>query len=227
MNALVEGLGSRVFGGALLVLVFEGSAAETEADARRARQLLEARGARYEGEGPARKWLAHRYSVSYRQAPVFAGGAFSDTMEVAASWDKLGALYDGVRRALGSTVFVMAHFSHAYPDGCCIYFSFAGSAPRSAAKGEWDKSCEAVYDRTWRAALAAAVDAGGTLAHHHGVGRSKAPKLAAELGSTGISAGLAAKRAFDPKGILNPGALFPPISPSPTLARAGAVGDET
>jgi alkyldihydroxyacetonephosphate synthase len=226
MNALVEGLGSRVFGGALLVLVFEGSAAETEADARRARQLLEARGARYEGEGPARKWLAHRYSVSYRQAPVFAGGAFSDTMEVAASWDKLGALYDGVRRALGSTVFVMAHFSHAYPDGCCIYFSFAGSAPRSAAKGEWDKSCEAVYDRTWRAALAAAVDAGGTLAHHHGVGRSKAPKLAAELGSTGISAGLAAKRAFDPKGILNPGALFPPISPSPTLARAGAFGDE-
>jgi len=227
MNAVVEGLGSRVFGGALLVLVFEGEAAEVDAECALARRRLEARGATYEGEGPARKWLAHRYSVSYRQAPVFASGAFSDTMEVAASWSKLGALYDGVRKALGKSVFVMAHFSHAYPDGCCIYFSFAGSAPRGAGDGGWDAASEAVYDRTWQAALAAAVDAGGTLAHHHGVGRSKAPKLARELGSTGISAARAVKRAFDPNGILNPGALLPPVEPDPYTKRAGAAGGDT
>jgi len=221
MNALVEGMGSQVFGGALLVLVFEGEGGDPDAECALARRMLEGRNARYEGEGPARKWLAHRYSVSYRQAPVFAGGAFSDTMEVAASWSKLGALYDGVRKALGSNVFVMAHFSHAYPDGCCIYFSFAGSAPPGTKDGEWDARSEALYDRTWQAALAAAVSAGGTLAHHHGVGRSKAPKLALELGSTGISSAKAVKRAFDPNGILNPGALFAPITPEPYTKRAG------
>ncbi len=221
LNALVEGLGSRVFGGALLVLVFEGEGDAPGAECAEARRLLEARGARYEGEGPARKWLAHRYSVSYRQAPVFSGGAFSDTMEVAASWSKLGALYDGVRKALGKNVFVMAHFSHAYPDGCCIYFSFAGSAPPGTPEGQWDAACEAVYDRTWRAALTAAVESGATLAHHHGVGRSKAPKLALELGSVGISTAQAVKRAFDPRGILNPGALLPPVAPEPYTPRAG------
>src|SRR6185503_1685100 len=106
------------------------------------------------------KWLLHRYSVSYRQAPVFASGLFVDTMEVAAPWSRLGAVYDGVRRALGAHVFVMAHLSHAYPDGCCIYFSFAGTAATDGAggSGDWDARCETTYDRAWRAALGAAVE---------------------------------------------------------------------
>jgi alkyldihydroxyacetonephosphate synthase len=68
-------------------------------------------GGKPEGEGPARKWFAHRYSVSYRQAPVFASGAFVDTMEVAATWSNLPGLYESVRKALGAHVFVMAHLS--------------------------------------------------------------------------------------------------------------------
>lgn len=218
MNELLEGsFGSALLGGALLVVIFEGEGDGPHRDAEAARALLETMRARYEGEGPARKWLQHRYSVSYRQAPVFAAGLFSDTMEVAAPWSKLGALYDGVRRALGAHVFVMAHLSHAYPDGCCIYFSFAGTA---AAKGEvrsgagWDERCEATYDRAWRAALAAATEAGGTLAHHHGAGRSKAPRLTAEHGEVGMDVVRALMRAFDPKGILNPGNLLPE-APSP------------
>jgi alkyldihydroxyacetonephosphate synthase len=104
---------------------------------------------------------------------------------------------------------VMAHFSHAYPDGCCIYLSFAGSArSRGGNESGWDDESEIVYDRAWRAALRAAVDAGGTLAHHHGVGRSKAPRLLDELG-TGIDVVKALMRAFDPDGILNPGNLIP------------------
>ncbi|HEY6461883.1 MAG TPA: FAD-linked oxidase C-terminal domain-containing protein, partial [Polyangiaceae bacterium] len=99
---------------------------------------------------------------------------------------------------------------HAYPDGCCIYFSFAGTAdPGLVRTLGWDGACEATYDRAWRAALAAAVDAGGTLAHHHGVGRSKAPRLASELGS-GVDVVRALMRAFDPGAILNPGNLLPP-----------------
>ncbi|HVH41303.1 MAG TPA: FAD-linked oxidase C-terminal domain-containing protein, partial [Labilithrix sp.] len=214
INALLEGsFGSAVFGGSLLIVIFEGEGDAPEQDLAIARAMLETTmKARYEGEGPAQKWLLHRYSVSYRQAPVFAAGLFSDTMEVAAPWSKLRGLYDGVRRALGAHVFVMAHLSHAYPDGCCIYFSFAGTAGASEPGREgWDARCEATYDRTWRAALTAAVDAGGTLAHHHGAGRSKAPRLTRELGDVGVDTVKALMRAFDPKGILNPGNLLPDV----------------
>src|SRR4029078_2819365 len=124
-------------------------------------------------EEPARHWLSHRYSVSYRQAPVFMAGAFSDTMEVAAPWSRLRDLYDSVRAALGRHVFVMAHLSHAYPDGCSIYFTFAGSAPTVA-------EAEAKYDAAWRAALDAAVAAGGSLSHHHGDGPRKTLQQGAE-----------------------------------------------
>ncbi len=215
LNELLHSnLAARALGGAMLVVVFEGSGEGPREGIEEARRIVEMRlQGSWEGEGPARRWLEHRYAVSYRQAPVFANGAFVDTMEVAAPWSKLGGLYDAVRRALGEHVFVMAHFSHAYPDGCCIYFSFAGSARSRGRGGEtgWDDESEVVYDRAWRAALKAAVEAGGTLAHHHGVGRSKAPRLPEELG-TGIDVVRSLMRAFDPAGILNPGNLIPPAS---------------
>jgi alkyldihydroxyacetonephosphate synthase len=206
LNKLVDATGSNLLGGAMLVVIFEGTGDEPGRACDRARRLVDSRASKFEGEGPARKWLQHRYSVSYRQAPAYALGAWVDTMEVAAPWSRLGAMYDGVRKALGPYVFVMAHFSHAYPDGCCIYFTFAGSAAPGGG-ADWDVASTTTYDRAWRAALDAVVNAGGSIAHHHGVGRSKAPRLRAELGG-GVDTFLALKRAFDPKGILNPGALL-------------------
>ncbi|WP_437743282.1 FAD-binding protein [Sorangium sp. So ce302] len=201
LNQIVDGVGSRVLRGATLILIFEGTARASADDLARAAAIAERGGARPLGEEPARHWLAHRYSVSYRQAPVFMAGAFSDTMEVAAPWSRLDGLYRAVRGALGRHVFVMAHLSHAYPDGCSIYFTFAGSAPSVAA-------AEAKYDAAWRAALDAAIDAGGTLSHHHGVGRSKAPRLGAELG-LGVDVIHALRGVFDPAGVMNPGNLLP------------------
>jgi alkyldihydroxyacetonephosphate synthase len=206
---LATRIAARALGGAMLVVVFEGTGEGPQRGLDEARRIAGSMGGRWDGEAPARRWLAHRYSVSYRQAPVFAQGAFVDTMEVAARWSRLEALHDGVRRALGEHAFVMAHFSHAYPDGCCIYFSFAGAAdPKLARTIGWDAACQATYDRAWKAALAAAVEAGGTLAHHHGVGRSKAPRLGAELGP-GVDLVRGLMRSFDPDGILNPGNLLP------------------
>ncbi len=206
LNEAVDLLGTRVLKGSRLVLIFEGAAGEGAADLDRASAIALRYNAEPLGEEPARHWLAHRYGVSYRQAPVFMAGAFSDTMEVAATWSRLDALYDSVRAALGRHVFVMAHLSHAYPDGCSIYFTFAGAAPTPA-------EAEAKYDAAWRAALDAAIGAGGTLSHHHGVGRSKAPKLGAELGF-GVNVVHALRGMLDPAGIMNPGNLLPRDPPA-------------
>lgn len=187
-----------------LVLVLEGNDSSVSEDARRARAICQALGGADLGEGPARAWLRNRYHVSYRQPPMFRSGLFVDTMEVSASWSRLHAVYDSVRRALAQHVLVMAHFSHSYPDGASIYFTFAGTehGPHSARQ---------LYDLVWRDALTAALGAGATLSHHHGVGRSKAALLGAELGS-GLHLLRAVKSAWDPNGILNPGALSPPMN---------------
>lgn len=215
LNFLIQAAEGNVLGGATMVLVFEGSSDEVHADSLAATQLALGEGGRALGEGPAQKWFAHRYSVSYRQAPVFRLGAFSDTMEVAAPWSRLGALYDAVREALGEHVLVMAHLSHAYPDGCSIYFTFSGAADSDALAIE-------LYERAWRAALGAAIEAGGTLSHHHGVGRSKAPRLGQELGH-GVELIRRVLSAWDPDGRMNPGNLLPRAD-APVLEPAGSSG---
>jgi alkyldihydroxyacetonephosphate synthase len=69
------------------------------------------------------------------------------------------------------------------------------------------------YDAAWKAALDAAIAAGGTLSHHHGVGRSKAPKLGGELG-LGVDIVHALRGAFDPASVMNPGNLLPREAPA-------------
>jgi alkyldihydroxyacetonephosphate synthase len=208
LNQMIDVLSSRVFRGSMLVLIWEESDAGGDGrdELSIATEIAARFGARPLGEAPARRWLDHRYSVSYRQAPIFMAGAFSDTMEVAAPWSRLGALYEAVREAIGEHAFVMAHLSHAYPDGCSIYFTFVGSSPSIP-------DMERRYDAAWKAALDAAIAAGGTLSHHHGVGRSKAPKLGGELG-LGVDIVHALRGAFDPAGILNPGNLLPREAPA-------------
>jgi alkyldihydroxyacetonephosphate synthase len=215
LNALVDRVGDKAFGGVTLVLVFDGASEEGLADRARAAAIAARNGASELGEAPARHWFAHRYSVSYRQAPIFMAGAFSDTMEVASPWSRLGELYESVRRAMRGHVFVMAHLSHAYPDGCSIYFTFAGSAPTRAL-------AEEKYDAVWRDALSAAIAAGGTLSHHHGVGRSKAPKLGAELGY-GVELVHALRKTLDPSGVLNPGNLLPRASTASERAQTSEI----
>ena len=188
----------------------------------RARAAREPMGGRVGRRGAARRWLAHRYAVSYRQAPVFATARFVDTMEVAARWSRLGALYEGVRRALGEHVFVMAHFSHAYPDGCCIYFSFAGSAdPGLVREPGWDAACAADL----RPRLAGRPRRGGRgRGHALPPPRRRPLQGAAHAGRArpGVDVVRALMRAFDPAGILNPGNLLPPPSSAPAPAPAPA-----
>jgi alkyldihydroxyacetonephosphate synthase len=185
--------------GCLLIVGCEGARPRAEAEARLVFAELERAGAKDLGEEPGHNWLRRRYAVSYNMSKMFAAGAFVDTMEVAATWERLIDLYDGVRAALSRHAFVMAHFSHAYAEGCSIYFTFAGHAPSRAA-------AERKYDALWRDGLAAATRAGGTISHHHGVGLMKGPAMADEHRES-MALYEALKRAFDPDGILNPGKM--------------------
>src|SRR5688500_19436715 len=106
-----------------MILVFEGEPAAARDEAARAESICRlARGTPL-GEGPARAWFRHRYSVSYRQAPLFRGGAFSDTMEVAAPWSRVLGVYEAVRSAVGEHCVVIEQQSHTYPDGYRHFFT--------------------------------------------------------------------------------------------------------
>jgi alkyldihydroxyacetonephosphate synthase len=185
--------------GCRMIIGLEGSRIRTEIEAALTFHELETAGARDKGEDPGWAWLAHRYHVSYRMSPVFRDGAFVDTMEVASSWDRLADLYKSVREAIGQHALVMAHFSHAYADGCSIYFTFASTAPDA-------EGAERIYDAIWRDGLEATTRVGGTISHHHGVGLLKAPYMVGEHREA-MAIFEAAKASLDPDGILNPGKM--------------------
>jgi alkyldihydroxyacetonephosphate synthase len=164
------------------------------------------------GEAPARAWFAHRYAVSYRQSKVFQQGAFNDTLEVAAPWARLSRVYAAVRAAAGAHALVLAHLSHAYPDGCSIYFTLVATRAGDPLSR---------YDALIDAALGAALAEGATLSHHHGVGTSKAHLLDAELGG-GLDTLRRLRRAWDPDGLLNP-STFEPLREAPRFASREAL----
>ncbi len=195
INRIANGLGDEV----LLVIGYEGTPEEV-ASAVAGSEAIFAE-ARDLGPSPGEYWFAHRHDVSYKLAPIFIGGGWADTMEVASSWSRLPELHDRVRAAISEHAVVMAHFSHAYAEGCSIYFSFAGA-------GRLD-----VYDAVWRDALAAAREAGGTVTHHHGVGELKAAAAAREIGA-GVRVWQEVKARLDPDDIMNPGRLYRDPAPN-------------
>ena len=148
------------------------------------------------GTAPVDSWMARRDDVP-DLAAYARQGIVGDTMELAARWSTLGALYEDLRAALAEvpgTVWTSAHLSHAYGDGACLYVTFAGQGGV-----DW-------YVAAWDAAAATVLAHDGALSHHHGIGLAKARLLPAALGAAhGVLADL--KRALDPTGVLNPGKL--------------------
>jgi alkyldihydroxyacetonephosphate synthase len=185
--------------GCKLIVGIEGARTRTEVEARLTLGELERAGGKDLGEEPGRHWLEHRYDVSYNMSPLFRGGAFVDTMEVAATWERLLDLYHSVREAISRHALVMAHFSHAYSEGCSIYFTFAG-------RGDTRAESERVYDAIWREGMAATTRAGGTISHHHGVGMLKSAYMHGEHREA-MAVLRALKQTFDPDNIMNPDKL--------------------
>jgi alkyldihydroxyacetonephosphate synthase len=155
------------------------------------------------GAAPGEAWEHGRFSAPYLRDSLLAAGATVETLETAGFWANLPRLYDAVRLALLGALaspLVMCHISHVYETGASLYFTVV--TPQDADPlAQWERAKSAVN--------AAIVAAGGTITHHHGVGRDHREAYAAELGPVGAGILEAVKARLDPAGILNPGVLIP------------------
>jgi alkyldihydroxyacetonephosphate synthase len=146
------------------------------------------------------RWLAHRNDTSALQG-LTRKGFVVDTMEIAAPWSRLAAIFDAARAALLAVPHARVascHLSHSYGDGACLYFTFAATPPA--------EEIEATYVALWDAGQRAVLSAGGNLSHHHGIGLNRARFMADALGPQ-LDVLQKVKDALDPHGILNPGKL--------------------
>jgi alkyldihydroxyacetonephosphate synthase len=196
---------ARTFGGGdtcVLVVLDEGDPVLIEATARVVAEECSA--AQPLDPSFVERWLEHRNDVS-ALAALARRHIVVDTIEIAARWSALLPIYEDAvsrLRSMDGTLAASAHQSHAYSDGACLYFTFAGQGPEPDDLA-W---AEAYYAQAWRAVMEATTAEGGAISHHHGVGLNRARFLAPALGPA--FATLAdLKATLDPHGILNPGKL--------------------
>lgn len=188
----------------LLLMVQEGPAGLVAAETAAIADLASDAGAKPAPSEIVETWLAHRNQVLPWDR-ILGRGVVADTVEISAAWDRIGTIYrDAVAslREMEGCLAASAHSSHAYRGGLNLYFTFAVQTAGPPAM-------EAVYFDGWRRIMEATARHGGSLSHHHGIGRVRRPWLEAELGPAGVALLRRIKRALDPDGIMNPGVLLP------------------
>lgn len=207
--AQVGRIGKALAKGASAVTVFEGE----DAEHRRARtaELIAAAGGISTGQTAAEEWARTRFDGPYLRDALLDAGAFCETLETATTWSNLLALREAVTtalkagfRAAGAKSFIMCHVSHVYPTGASLYFTVLAGLDENALQ-TWQAVKRRVGD--------AIVASGGTITHHHAIGRDHAPWLRDEIGEVGVRILRAVKRELDPHGIMNPGVLICPEAP--------------
>ncbi|GAA1925886.1 FAD-binding oxidoreductase [Microbacterium aoyamense] len=207
VNATLGGHFTRLKG-CLAIATFEGTD-DAEAGATRAAlgAVFARHGTRSRGEDPARSWERGRYASPALRDTLLDSGILAETLETATTWARLAELKAAVTSALtdslaadGTKPIVLCHISHVYPAGASLYFTVIATLTTDP---------EAQWRRAKDAASRAIGDAGGTITHHHAVGRDHKPFLEAEIGPLGIAVLRAVKAELDPRGIMNPGALVP------------------
>ena len=169
-------------------------------------------------EGASREGAAGAWRQAFLNMPyalnVFARAAVvGETFETAITWDRFpsfhAAVTDAVRAALkracggGS---LTCRFTHVYPDGPAPYYSFGGAGRRGSELAQWDEIKAAASE--------AVIQNGGTITHHHAVGRLHRPWYDRQRSDPFAAALRAAKAALDPSGVMNPGVLIDPLEPT-------------
>ena len=241
MEALLNGVGDGT--NAVLVLAFESADHPLQAWMGRALELvadyggswdqeavnrsLSGTGSAREGDSEHRKGAAGTWRNRFLRAPytrnyLTPAGIIADTFETAITWDKLDAFYANVKEAVhktmrevtGAECGLSCRFTHVYPDGAAPYFTFYALGSKSG-------DMASMLDR-WREIKLAANDAvtshGGTVTHHHAVGRDHRPSgYDNQVPATFRQAFAGARQALDPQGIMNPGVLIDTASRNATF----------
>ncbi len=201
-------------GKALLVLGFESADHPVDAWLERALELVrdhggEARESKATGDGgdSVGTWRNAFVQAPYLRDSFVAGGVISDTFETAITWDRWESFAETVRARAESAVaeicgqgHVTCRFTHVYPDGPAPYFTVLAPGRRGGEIEQWDAVKAEVSD--------AVIDAGGTITHHHAVGRDHRPWYERQRPAPFAEALAGAKRALDPGWNLNPGVLL-------------------
>ncbi len=187
--------------------------------------VADAWGKEGEGEGGSAvgAWREAFLRAPYLRDTLVAMGLVSETFETAVTWERFAELQEGVREAALQTLRevgasegkVMCRFTHVYPNGPAPYFTVLARGRRGAEVEQWGAVKRAVSDAIMRA--------GGTITHHHAVGRDHRPWYERQRPDLFARALAAAKGAVDPAGIMNPGVLIDPATPAPIEPTAPAV----
>jgi alkyldihydroxyacetonephosphate synthase len=194
--------------GCLMICGWEGDRDSVERRRAVSTRILRSGGAVSLGGSPGRAWERGRFDGPYYRDELLDHGYLIETLESAHTWSRLGELHAAVSTALdaalrggGTPPMVFCHLSHAYRDGASLYFTFAARRRPGAEIEQWREAktaaCEAI------------VATGGTITHHHAVGRDHAPYMGAEVGELGLESLRALKSRLDPAQIMNPGKLLP------------------
>src|SRR3954447_23096170 len=159
--------------------------------------------------GGAETWRNVFLQAPYLRDSLIAAGVLVDTFETAITWDRFDAFVAELRERAEAAVAeecgagrVTCRLTHVYPDGAAPYFTVLAPARRGSEVEQWDAVKAAVSDSV--------IAAGGTITHHHAVGRDHRPWYDRQRPDPFADALRAAKRAVDPAGILNPGVLVDP-----------------
>lgn len=183
-------------GKSVTIFIVEGNSRIVDAEASIIKEIFKGKEL---DEEPVNHWLRTRFIV--KEASEYAPlGFVFDTIEVAASWSKVIRLYHEVIKAMNEvkgTLVASAHASHFYPQGACLYFTFGGLPPTGISPYEY-------HSKVWAAAMEAVLRVGGTISHHHGIGRVRAPWLKKELGDEAYELLKKLKKVVDERGIMNP-----------------------
>ncbi|MEC3952343.1 FAD-binding oxidoreductase [Nocardia sp. CDC153] len=199
--------------GGVLVLAFESADHPVDEPMRRAVEICADHGGKVpDGVSTSNRWRSSFLRMPYQRDALAAQSMIVETFETACTWDHFEALRTAVNaaaaeafRATGVTGVVTCRFTHVYPDGPAPYFGiYAG--------GQWGRTVEQ-WDEI-KAAVSEALHAnGGTITHHHAVGRDHRPWYDRQRPDPFAHALRAAKAALDPAAILNPGVLLDPVRP--------------
>ena len=194
---------------ALLVLAFESADHPVEAWQARALELVQDHGGRLlQGDGQAQAWRTAFIRMPYAREVQVPAGIIADTFETAITWDRFEAFHDQVMTATGQAIreatgrdgLVTCRFTHVYPDGPAPYFTFHALGRADALLEPWRHIKQRASD--------ALIAGGGSITHHHAVGRDHMPWYQAQRPALFGDALAAAKQTLDPAGIMNPGVLI-------------------